>query len=413
MSLIVRPNHRRDLALRDCTFLWANEKSGGGANAIDLSRYRHQGSKINYEPSWESRTKFGRSLDLDGSNDYLSWPTSPHLDFPSNTDGAILCVVETFKAPTSLNLIVKRLNSGASTQWNMVQVEDWLAGSAGTRLSVGLWQNFSDRRVIRTPSGTTENGVHAILVSWRAGDDSSFYFSYDGRSLPWSFQVNSGAWPSIVNSSPLEIARESGSPLAPGHKVACATWRRYITLQEAHAITRDPTFLWRGGAEIIPFPQAAGGKTVVVGTATETDSTVAVTASRAHSIGTSAETDAASAISALRARAVGAASETDAATSIAPNRARAVGTAVESDTAPAIAAPLGGAVGTAVESDIASNVIPLRAYAVGPATVNETAQVIAARRSIAVGLAVESDTASNVIPLRSYTVGPATETETA
>jgi hypothetical protein len=95
---------------------------------------------------------------------------------------------------------------------------------------------------------------------------------------------------------------------------------------------------------------------VTVGTATETDTALAIGHTRARSIGTATETDTALAIGAGTGVPLTAADETDTALPIGHTKTRALGTAAETDTALALVSRRELAIVTALEEDVAAPV---------------------------------------------------------
>lgn len=91
----------------------------------------------------------------------------------------------------------------------------------------------------------------------------------------------------------------------------------------------------------------------------------------------------------------------------------AIGTATETDTVIAVGRTKVRAVGTATETDTAQAFGRAKALVVGTATTTETALPIVATKTRTLGLVSETDTVSPIVPSKSRTIGTATETDTA
>lgn len=120
------------------------------------------------------------------------------------------------------------------------------------------------------------------------------------------------------------------------------------------------------GAAIATFKiAAAGGHTVAVGLASETDTPQVVKPLRTRTFGLASEVDVAQQIRPMRTRTLGLATETDTAQAIKPMRTRTLGTAAETDTAQAIKHAKTFTLGTAAETDSALTITPALSSVVG------------------------------------------------
>jgi len=138
-----------------------------------------------------------------------------------------------------------------------------------------------------------------------------------------------------------------------------------------------------------------------VGTATETDTTFAITSQTTKSISTATETDTTFAVASLTTKTVGLATETDAAIAVTSKTTRTVGLTTETDSTFAITPAVTGVVHTATETDTAFALTTNSGTNVGTATETDTAFAIIF--ATAVGTAVETDQA---YPVGSAAVGP-------
>lgn len=127
--------------------------------------------------------------------------------------------------------------------------------------------------------------------------------------------------------------------------------------QPVGTAAESPSVSWTGNVSdrymlTITFT-IAGGQSAAVGTATETDSAIAVGRLKTRAVGLTSETDASIALGRRKTRALGIASATDAAIALARAKARALGLATSTE----VALPLGRrkarALGIAAELDTA------------------------------------------------------------
>jgi hypothetical protein len=152
-------------------------------------------------------------------------------------------------------------------------------------------------------------------------------------------------------------------------------------------------------------------KTVALGTATETDTVTGLGRAKTLAVGAATETDAATGLGRIKTRTVGAATETDAAVGL--NRRLNLGTTTETDTAVGVTADKVRAVGTTTETNTATGLASRKTKALGVATETDTAVGVGAPRIRAVGAAAETDTATGVASRKTKALGTATETDAA
>lgn len=162
---------------------------------------------------------------------------------------------------------------------------------------------------------------------------------------------------------------------------------------------------------IISLTTASSAQEITTGTATETDTALALAATKIRSTGVSAETDAALALTATRFYDVGTSAETDTALAPALSKVLSVGVAAESDAA--VAVPLALQTRTSLESDAALALTAARLYATGLASETEAATSLARTKIRAAGIALESDTALQLAAARAYDTGLSTESDAA
>lgn len=138
---------------------------------------------------------------------------------------------------------------------------------------------------------------------------------------------------------------------------------------------------------------SAGGTTITVGLATETDSAFAATGLKTRSIGLATSNESALAASLFKTLTVGLATEADSALAATHTRTIPIGLATETDSALAL--------------------VLAKTISVGLATSNESALPVTINRTLAVGLALETDSALAATWSKLVQIGLAVETDTA
>lgn len=200
-------------------------------------------------------------------------------------------------------------------------------------------------------------------------------------------------------------------PLADG---PLADTPETITVSYDYLLLRSgDRLLLRGTVERLALRTASGATVVAVGTATETDTSFAIAASKTAAVGLASETDTSFAVPASKTVAVGLASETDTALPIVVSGSILVGTATETDTAPAISAAKTKAVGTSTETDTAAAITEVKSLALGLASESDTGLPLSSSKTKAVGTSAETDTALPIVASGSILVGTATESDSA
>jgi len=124
---------------------------------------------------------------------------------------------------------------------------------------------------------------------------------------------------------------------------AGTTTSRTSTMSASTAVRKVTIAIAPGGA----------GQSAAVGTATETDTALALNRAKTRAVGIAAETDSALAVAAAKTRIVGVAAETDTGLPIGRVKTRAIGTASESDSALQLGRIHARALGIAAETDSA------------------------------------------------------------
>lgn len=138
---------------------------------------------------------------------------------------------------------------------------------------------------------------------------------------------------------------------------------------------------------------SAGGQTVAILQASETETAQSLSHSKARTIGQVSEIETASPVTATRSRTLSKITETETASALTHSRAASLGRVAETETA--------------------SVLTPKRTYTIGQVTELETAIAVTHTRSATIGRTTETETASPVSPVRTLPVGQVSEVETA
>ena len=169
------------------------------------------------------------------------------------------------------------------------------------------------------------------------------------------------------------------------------------------------------GWEVIEWPASAGGTSLPVGLATETDAALGLAAVKRAGAGLATETDAALALGGQKRAPAGLALEADTALGLSAEKRAAPGLATETDTALALAA--GGsteiAVGLATETDAALGLAAVKRTVVGLATETDDALGFTGAKHVAAAAAVEADAALGLTGAKHAPTGLALETDAA
>lgn len=180
------------------------------------------------------------------------------------------------------------------------------------------------------------------------------------------------------------------------HAALAAMFNSALSPEQIGSLALNPAQLFE--PEPIEFYWAAGGQTISIGQATETELAQAIAWSPQNRLLVQAtETDLAQAISALKLKELAQSTETDAAQAITPVKTLAIGQVTETDLAQAIASAKVKALGQVTETDLAQ-AITRSGQIVALAQVSETdaAQAISARKTKELGQASETDLAQTI-----------------
>jgi hypothetical protein len=159
--------------------------------------------------------------------------------------------------------------------------------------------------------------------------------------------------------------------------------------------------------------QASSSQAAALGTASETDTAIALTRRKARALGIASETDTAGTVGRAKRRALGIAAETDTAQTLTRAKARTLGVAAETDTAVALARRKARQLGVASEADTASSFAHGTAAALGIAAETDTAVAFTRAKRRALGVASTTDTAGALTSLKRRALGVAGETDVA
>lgn len=157
----------------------------------------------------------------------------------------------------------------------------------------------------------------------------------------------------------------------------------------------------------------AGGGTVVLGQATETDTATALSRSKTKAIGQSTETDTATAVVRSKSKALGQASEADSSTAFARSKSLTFGQATETDTGTALVRVKTTSITQVTESDTATSLGGSKSRALTQALETDTSTALARSKNLPLSLTSETDTATSLSRSKTRQFGQASETDTA
>lgn len=216
----------------------------------------------------------------------------------------------------------------------------------------------------KTASNTTNSSATSIATGTTAttaqADELLIVVvgPHAGNNHPWVLSSWTAGYTSQI---------EEPEGLNGASSAACHIGDRIVSATGTYAATGT----WSpassdAGAAIATFRiAAAGGHTVAVGLASETDTSQQVKPLRTRTFGLAAEVDVAQQIRPVRLHAIGLATETDTAQLLRPMRTRTLGTAAETDAAQALSHAKAFTLGTATETDVAISVTPALSSVVG------------------------------------------------
>lgn len=157
----------------------------------------------------------------------------------------------------------------------------------------------------------------------------------------------------------------------------------------------------------------AGGTTITLNPATETDTAQTLGRRKSRVLGPATEASTAPSIPRRKTRALGPATELDAALSVARRKARALGTVTETDSGLAVVRRKLKVIGAAGETDTGQQVQRRKQRVTAPAVETDAASVLTGGRRRSLAPAAEQDEAVPVLVRAASVVNPATETDTA
>jgi hypothetical protein len=186
------------------------DDGAGSAIAADVSGNGHDGSLINMDPNsdWVSG-QAGLALDFDGTNDYVSVPDHPDLDFGA---GDFSIAYWAFKRSSTMNYD----NSYAVSKWSTGAtpgINEWHL-SVGSGLATGDTPSFAveidtTRYKVIDPQSISLNEWHHI-VGVRKGQTISIYV--DGVLVDQDDSLAAGG---AINNAGRELRVAANQPVAP------------------------------------------------------------------------------------------------------------------------------------------------------------------------------------------------------
>ena len=255
---------------------------------------------------------------------------------------------------------------GAGLQEFRAGVEEFDSGQSGTPdARIELWENGA---LVRAGPNTPVSVYAVLAVAWNANELATA----DG---------------SLVQCKVIGV-KSGGSPSARN------------TVRIGH-------IEWNAEVD-------AGGQSIAVGQAIETDTASAMGKAKTLAAGLASDAETAFAMTFAKAKSVGQSLETDSGFAVSRAKTLLAGLASETDTA--FAVTLGGqviAVGLASEADTASVIGALKKAVVGIATENESAFSLDRLKGVPVGIPIETDSAFGLTPTKAALIGLGLETDSA
>jgi len=343
----------------------------------------------------------------------------------TETDSA---VTVTDGSPKSFSDDFNRANGAVGSNWDddgngwSVASNKLVPGAASSTICHWVAQTSTDNNYSQITLSTIDISKSAGVVArwdggtatagsgyvWRAYNNEVQLYrcvsgSYTALGTPYSFTQAAGdILKIVVNGS--TISGYLNGVLRQQVTDTNITTGKYVGLRgNDTSVTWDDWF----GGDYVPL--------AAINPASETDSSVALTKSKAKAVGVPAETDAAPAITATKSWAVGAAAEADTAPALSRSKTVTIGPATETDTAVALSTPgvINQAILSAAEADAAVAVGKAKSAVAAPAAEADSAVAISKTKAVAAGSAAEADTAVAVGRVKAFTIGPATETDSA
>lgn len=299
-------------------------------------------------------------------------------------------------------------------------------GGSGNGWDIGIWlaeSSGGSGRMLgidRNGLSFVDVGVNPISTGWHhvvaARNGNSMVVIFDGTEV-----YNNSAWNADgpgtagVNapSAALNVGFGDGTNLSSTVVVDSVAWyptTMSTTRAQAHytALTSSGTISVGTAAETDSTLAAQLKSSFTMGIATEADSAVPPTA--ILGVGIATESDGALAATAVHSFLVGTAAEADTALAPSVNTGVGTGTAAEADTAIGAALAITVIMGTASETDSPIGASLVSGTSVG--STGETDTALGVSVLLGVGTAGETDTALSA-PIVNFNVGTAAETETA
>lgn len=178
------------------------------------------------------------------------------------------------------------------------------------------------------------------------------------------------------------------------------------------ALTRSKTVMLGQATETDTGLAAPATKTVVLGQATETDSALTLVGGTTVALGQATETDSALALVRTKTVVLGQATETDSGLAPTATKTLTPGQATEADSGLTLTAAKIVGLGQAAEADSALPLVAGTVVALGQATETDSAFTLARAKTVALGIATETDAALGLSSSTTVALGIATETDT-
>jgi len=313
------------------------------------------------------------------------------------------------------NNLVKSSTTNYRVQNNTTEVTAANCSSDATSPDGSSYQNrvytFVDEANDNFHLAASDTGAKDLGVDLSSDSRYAFNTDIDGetRTAPWDVgadEVVSGL------GGTLGVAGETDSSqqLARNKSKAVGVSTQTDT---ALAVTASKGRTLGVAGETDSSQQLVRSKNKAVGVSTQTDAALAVTASKGRTLGVAAETESAQSFSSVKNKLIQAPLETNTAQTLNAGKSRSVATTTESDVAQSVGRAKRKDAASVAETDNAQNLARSKSNILGVATQTDNSQTIARTKSRTVASVVETDSALPIGTGAGTSLGVAQETDIA
>lgn len=167
----------------------------------------NDGTMTNMDPATDRVSDTGaggiRSLDFDGTNDYVNIPHASGLN-PASGSFSISCWIKPPNSNQFGPIMQKRLADGGFTQiYSLAVASDGLAGSSGKKVALTLFFNGpSNARSSRTVADVADGNWHHVVAIWNG---SAISIWVDGSNQSLTTETTAGSVSSLAPSGALRL----------------------------------------------------------------------------------------------------------------------------------------------------------------------------------------------------------------